>query len=107
MLDQVTAYFLTDPNRLVSLGRTLLRSGGVVVVAGLWGRVAIAGVDAALGPAGASRMDSDLTTLVALYPDLPTWWVPETVLGFLSAALIMLSGAVAMATGRQLRQHLR
>ena len=33
-------------------------------------------------------------SLAAMYPSLPTWWIPESALGFLFVALLFLFGAV-------------
>jgi len=45
-------------------------------------------------------------TLATLYPNLSTWWVPESIIGCLPAAQIVITGiTLAEMDNRVLRQH--
>lgn len=58
---------------------------------------AAAQLGSAAAPAG--------TALATRYPDLPTWFVPETALGFTLAASLVCWGVWAMGAGLRLARH--
>lgn len=103
MYEKILDYFITEPKRLVGAGRFTARSGILLVVIGLCGRVATTGV--ALLPSRVSRT-MQATTLADVYPALPTWWVPETAFGFVLCAILIACGIAAAQTGKRLQRYL-
>ena len=103
MLDRLIDFFLTDPGRLRSLGSALARVGGVLLVAGLVGRVATTAVSAVHGLAGARSVEANLGDVL---PEYFSFWVPESALGFGLALLMLALGLWAARTGRTYERHL-
>lgn len=103
MLDRVFDYFMTEPRRLVNLGSTLVSIGTFTMVIGLIANVATTTTSALGNLAGQT---SALKSLAELYPSLPTWWIPESIVGGLPAVLLTAAGLWLNATGRQIRRIL-
>lgn len=104
MLEHLLDYFLTRPKRLIALGRGLTRFGGFLVVLGVIAHAATKSLSMVRGVAGGYQT---VPTLADLLPVLPTWWVPESAVGFASVALLILAGVVALRTGRVYERALR
>ncbi|MGA0609442.1 hypothetical protein [Caldimonas sp. KR1-144] len=102
-MDRVIEYFLTEPRRLTSLGRALIRFGGGVLTIGAIGNVANAavGIVQTMGKKLATEQ-----TLATLYPSLPTWWIPESIVGCLPAVVAVITGIVLTQMGERLRAYL-
>ena len=103
MEDRILNYFMTEPRRLVVAGRFAARLGVLLLLIGLCGRVATTGV-ALLLPRASSTTQA--TTLADVYPALPTWWVPETALGFVLCLILTAGGIAAAQTGKRLERYL-
>lgn len=104
MLEHLVDYFLTRPKRLVALGQVLTRFGGFLVVLGVIAHAATKSLSVVRGMAGVRQTD---TTLADLLSAVPTWWVPESAVGFGLAALLLLAGLVALHTGHMYERVLR
>lgn len=104
MLERCITYFLTEPLRLVHLGRALLRVSGILFLAGIVGAMATTTISLVIGMAKTSRPAVEFIDLVA---DLPTWWVPESVMGYGFALLCGVAGVWAIRTGRTFQRLLR
>lgn len=104
MFDQVLGYFMTEPRRLVNLGSTLASIGAITIVIGLIAHVATTATSALGNLAGQT---SAVKSLAELYPSLPTWWIPESIVGGLPAVLFATAGLWLNATGRQIRRILK
>lgn len=104
MLEHLVDYFLTRPKRLVALGQMLARTGGFLAVLGVIAHAATKSLSVVRGMTGGDQTDP---TLADLLPGLPTWWVPESAIGFGLAALLFLAGVVELRTGRMYERVLR
>jgi len=104
MLEHLVDYFLTRPKRLVALGQVLIRSGGFLVILGVIAHAATNSLSVVRSMAGSQQ---SVPTLADLLPPVPTWWVPESAVGFGLVALLLLSGVVALRTGRMYERALR
>lgn len=103
MLERVGDYFLTEPDRLVSLGSALFYLGGWLILFGLAGNVATSaanGIGAISGHAGAVK------TLADIYPSFPTWWIPESIVGAMPALFIAAVGLWINQTGKRIRRFM-
>jgi hypothetical protein len=103
MLERLVDYFLTQPKRLVGLGQALAQFGGFLLVGGVIANAATKSLSVVRGMVG----DHTESTLADLLPGLPTWWVPESAVGFALAVLLTLAGVVALHTGRLYERALR
>jgi hypothetical protein len=90
-------FFLSNPGRLVLLGRTIVYGAWIPLLAGLVGRIAFAG-QAAVALIGRAPATSDLASL---YPTLPTFFVPESVVGFALWIAVGLAGVWTVHVGKK------
>ena len=99
-MDEILGYFLEKPQRLISIGHAAFTAGMMVVVIGLVGFVAKTGMSSiqSLGKASGVAVPS----LGQIYPDLWTWWVPETLTGAMPALVLAGFGIWLVMTGRKL-----
>lgn len=93
------------PRHATVIGKTLLLAGSILIVAAVFAR-------AGLSNANADRAQAKLPPLhhvAELYPQYPTWMVPEGPVGFSVAALLVLAGMgltlLAEKAGKRRRQN--
>ena len=97
MFDRLIDYFLNEPRRLVDLGAAMVKVGGFLCIAGIAGQVVTTGVSAARSIGTHVRVE---VALAEVLPDFLSWWMPEGVIGFAFAVLVLVTGLVAVRTGR-------
>lgn len=102
MFSNLFAFLLYEPRRIVTLGRALCLTGSFLIFVGLIGRVATASV-AAIGFLGGRHLA--YLSLGDIYPMLPTWWIPESVIGYVSGAVLVLLGLVITTAGSRLQRR--
>ncbi len=88
MLHWLTRTFARTPGRLVRTGLWMFFAGALTLLCAALAQVA------SPEPSGA--------VLATRFPSLPTWFVPETALGFTLAASLVCWGVWAMGTGLRL-----
>jgi len=103
MLDRLAESFLLHPKRLVAAGEALCSVASALVMLGACANLYIGAVAAinSLGHQVRSR-----STLADLLPGLPTWWVPETLVGFVFVIAVAIVGVVIAREGRNLERFL-
>jgi hypothetical protein len=85
------------------LGWAMFSAAGAAIGLGLrFGRV-FHRATRAFGRAG---VDQELT-LTKLYPDWPTWWIPESPEGFVTWAIVGGLGACLALTAKSLQRQIR
>ncbi len=99
MINLLPKFFLNEPRRLGNFGQGLVWIGCMLLLFGALGHVATA-AQSALHSFGGSA--AAMPTLAALYPDLPTWWVPESLIGCLPAVLQIGLGWTVNGIGKEL-----
>jgi hypothetical protein len=97
MYDHLLNFFLSQPARIVALGRALVRCGSFLTLAGLAARVTAIDV-AALVRSGQSQYRD----LAQVFPTFPTWWVPESLPAFCVAGLVIGLGVYVALVGKRL-----
>lgn len=97
-------FFLSNPGRLVLLGRAIVYGAWMPLLAGLVSQVALAGQAAAASIGGRTPATSDLASL---YPTLPTFFVPESVVGFAFWIAVGLAGVWTVHVGRKWERFLQ
>lgn len=103
MLALLEDYFLTKPKRLIQFGRALVVLGGWLIIFGLCGHVATSAVNEIgniSGHVGAVKVLADI------YPSIPTWWVPESILGALPAIVVAVMGLWINQAGKHIQRTL-
>lgn len=103
MVDRLVDYFLGEPRRLVALGAALVRVAGFLLLAGVVGKAATTAVSAVKSLGGATRVDA---LLADVFPDYLSFWMPESVLGFGFALLLLAVGVAAARTGRTYQRYI-
>ena len=101
-MDRIIGFFMTQPRRLIALGRACVATGGFIVITGVVGWAALRMVGTVTHRAPPNQA---LDSLASLYPTLWTWWVPETLLGMLPALVLIALGFWLAALGRNLRRY--
>jgi hypothetical protein len=99
MLDRLYEYFLTKPVRIVEAGKALLWIGFMLLLFGFLGRIATVSADAVLRLA---RQPAEMKALRDIYPGLPTWWVPESFVGYFIAVVLIIAGIFVAMAGKRL-----
>ena len=89
-MERIWLWFVEEPQRLVSAGRTAMRLGFVLFLAGMVGRIATA----------LSAMTHRPAALNAIAPNWLTWFVPESVFGYSVAVLLFAAGAYLIVLGK-------
>ena len=103
MLDQFMDYFLMKPKRMISLGRFLFNIGCIVIVIALIAHIGTTatGIMGALG--GAIGQEK---SLAEMYPALPTWWIPESIIGAIPALALIAVGIWLNLSGKQVQRFM-
>lgn len=99
--DLVPIALLNPPSRLANLGRALMKAAITLLSIGL---IAKAVLTVASVPMKFTQQPP-ATSLSALFPGLPTWWVPESVLGFALVGTIFFVGYAAKALAIDIKKH--
>lgn len=97
MYEMLIEFFVARPGRLSATGRAVVQLSGIILLVGFCGRIATVGVSAIQGMDGAKPSE---TSLALLYPSLPTWWVPESFLGYGSCVLVAALGLTLVQMGK-------
>jgi hypothetical protein len=98
MLDRVLDHCLESPRRMISLGQTLSSVGSICLLAAMLGHLMTTAPGIALTFGQKAALAPTLKTLL---PDLPTWWVSESILGCVPAALLIVLGIWLVMTGKR------
>jgi len=103
LFENIWGWFVVRPDRITVAGAICSSAGVVMLMAGCWGMVASAAVNA-LSRMGNKSFDS---SLAALYGSLPTWWIPESVFGFIFALALIAGGLCLAQLGARIKRFLR
>ena len=79
-----------SPRRWLAAGKALFLAGAILILGAVFARAGLVSLNAERSEAGHSM----LRTLAEAYPQYPTWIVPEGVVGYAVAAVLVLVGMV-------------
>ena len=92
----------SNPRRWLLIGKTVFLAGSILVLGAVFAR-------AAMIAANGERVEAKLPpfqTLAQLYPQYPTWIVPEGPLGYSIAAVLVLAGmALVVVAGDAIKSR--
>lgn len=97
MYEMLIEFFIAGPGRLSAIGRALFQASAMILLVGVCGHVAITATSAIRAMAASVPTD---TSLAMLYPSLPTWWVPESFLGYFACVLTTVLGVALTLIGK-------
>ena len=100
MFERIYKYFLSEPRRLIGLGKNFVLTGAFILLIGAIGNVAT-GVGSITQ--GMGKQVVATRALAELYPSIPTWWVPESIIGCLPAIVLMITGLNIISFGKRLK----
>ncbi len=98
MLERLYEFFLTKPVRILVFGKAVLSCGFALLIAGMFGGITTS-VNSIKSVGGRQVANA---TLAEAYPAFPTWWIPETALGYIIAVLLICSGVAICVSGKRL-----
>lgn len=87
-MNWIRARIAKSPQAASVLGKTVFLAGGLLVIAAMYGRVELIGINE---ERARDRLPA-MQKLAEAHPQFPTWWVPEGPLGYLVAASLVLVG---------------
>lgn len=99
MLSHLLVLALSSPRAIEAAGDLTSRVAGCVLAVGLIFK-ALAGLLSSLPGAQAS------VTAKQFLPGVPTWWVPESIVGVLAWGLVLGLGISAVLVGRLVRREM-
>lgn len=98
--EYLPAYLLEKPERIVSIGTAVCTFATFFMILAAYAKVLIV--------ANAVRFTMSNTIppsrVAELYPDWPTWFVAESIFGYLLIAIAMLVGLYAVYYGRRVKR---
>lgn len=103
MFEKLLDYFLCEPKRLVGFGDALWQSGAWILLIGAFSHVATA---AMVGLASMSKNVVHAMTLAEMFPRLPTWWVPESIIGAIPAITLCVLRLWVNSMGKRFQLYL-
>lgn len=99
MLSHLLVFALSSPRAIEATGDLTSRVAGGVLAVGFIFK-ALAGFMPSLPGAQAS------VTAQQLLPGIPTWWLPESIVGVLAWSLVLALGLGAVLVGRLVRREM-
>ncbi len=104
MLDKIADYFITEPQRINAIGEVFFRLGTTLILAGLFAHFATTVVSTVtISAAQSTHMPQSLADLL---PGIPTWWIPESILGGLPAVGLCGFGLWLKVVAKKIRRFL-
>lgn len=98
MTAHASQFLLSHPHRVTAVGRVLYRFAALQVLAGVVAQILTSAMRRAQ-PHGGDRWIADV------WPGLPTWWIPETVLGMVGVTSIAILGLAVAYGGRRFERQ--
>lgn len=103
MLDQLTEVLYQRPEDCRALGAALSSAASVATIAGLYVKVGTVAVSMVTSMAGQPAEYG----AAQLLPGMWTWWIPETVAGFLLCAAVGSAGFILARAAKKVERLLR
>lgn len=103
MIKRLNCWFLGNPRRITVLGRFLAILGLALLVAGIFGAHARIAFVVIMGFNSRFPIEKSLEEL---FPQLPVWWIPESIPGFLGVILLLSAGIYVFFAGRKISKRL-
>lgn len=104
MIENVQDYFYSEPGRITGPGKLLVLFGCFLLVMGAIGRLATGAINTLPTLA---QQNGTTKTLADIYPTLPLWWVPESMIGGASSMLAIAIGAYVFLHGATVDRQLK
>jgi hypothetical protein len=101
MADWLLGLILAEPKFFRSIGRGLAGAGAWLMAIGLFAHNILDILGRLQGRVGLRGPGS----LAEMYPTLPTWWVPETWLGYTFAVVLVVAGFALARLAKQLQKY--
>jgi len=98
MIDLVWMFVLSQPHRVTTVGRVLYRFAAFQVVTGVVAQIVVSAL---------RRTQPQITArwIADVWPSVPLWWVPETVIGMIGVTTLAAIGLAIAYGGRQFERQ--
>jgi hypothetical protein len=103
MLERLQDYFYSEPGRITGPGKLLVLLGCFLLLVGAIGRLATGAIN--MLPTLAQQ-NQTTKALADIYPTLPVWWVPESMVGAALSLLAIAVGAYVFLHGKTIDRQL-
>lgn len=104
MFDKIADYFITEPHRIDVMGEVLFRLGAALIFAGVVAHFATTAVSVVtMSMPNSTHVPQSLADLL---PGIPTWWIPESIVGGLPAAGLCGLGFWLKVVAKKIRRVL-
>lgn len=104
MFEILFVFLINPPARLKALGAFLSGSSAGLIILGLYLHIGVIGAALIRGLAKVNVADS---TLSALYPGIPTWFIPESAPWFILLLVFFGSGVYAQLVAKKFEKIYR
>lgn len=104
MFESLDKYFHSEPGRITYYGRMLILIGAFLLVIGALGQVATKAVN--ILPTLAQQPETS-KTLSDIFPTLPVWWIPESLVGGAFCIIMMALGFYIFSYGKTIDRFLK
>lgn len=102
-LENVFGWFYKQPERIMTFGVAFFSLGSVLLFVGLAGHLMVT-----LSNMGRQIAKLSFnTSLNNAYPEFPSWWIPESYIGYLLALLLIAVGLFLKAYGKKFKRQMR
>lgn len=98
-MEDVYAWLISRPVIIIKTGACLLSAGFFFLIVGLFNLL----MKVALSPFGSLPAGQE-SGLVAIFPSIPTWWIPEAAFGFGLALILIVMGYLLVHEGKKLKR---
>ncbi|WP_421955257.1 hypothetical protein [Polaromonas sp.] len=103
MIEWLWIRILRFPDATRLLGHALMGASFILGMFGWRAHKILGLLDRRLGRVGLEAPQS----LAEMYPDLPTWWIPESPIGFTLVCLVFFIGALTAWLGKTAFKQIR
>lgn len=99
MFEETLAFLLSRPSRLKAIGVFLSSTSATLIILGLLLRRGVIAVEAIQNMA---KVATEKVTLSLLYQEFPTWFIPESALGYVFLMVIFAVGMCAQMVAKKI-----
>lgn len=104
MFDKIADYFISEPRRMNAMGEVFFSLGAMLILAGVFSLFATTVISAVtISSPQSTHVPQSLADLL---PGIPTWWIPESIVGGLPAAGLCGFGLWLKIVAKKIRRFL-
>lgn len=98
-MEDVYSWLISRPGLIYNTGNCMWSAGFALLLSGLFNLL----MKAAISPFSSPHAGQE-NGIAAIFPSIPTWWIPETAFGFGFALLLIVLGVLLALEGKKLKR---